>query len=373
MNATSSTQHFLVNDPNYVLIQLKPGMPDPDCQCTSLDDDSRPRIKRAPQGNRLCWIEAFHMMRTMVGNDPAENLTEEWKTEQLVLGLNQQYEKKLTLNGALFRIANDDSLDGIDNSKSLQNSVNRLSRNSHPAVEVIFGNIFSGTDLKTKDDLNRAVIAHSIQRIVEIYQKFLAECDVDAEEMNNEFLLVTSLSNQRQFADFNPTQKMNFLSWCTFRTCYQKYQFEESTWNPSSNIEALVSELRTHGPLLVSGSFGQAFYSTPAFKLRNLVGGRSIWAWTPQIVDVYFKARPLGKETHYVVIVGAEAAENRSYVYFVDPIDGSSPDEPEKQKIYKTTLDRVRQKISNFWGEILFDDNRKPIFVSHIGYALRSK
>lgn len=61
-----------------------------------------------------------------------------------------------------------------------------------------------------------------------------------------------------------------------------------------------------------------------------------------------------GREGHAVVVIGVKAVKGHNgYVLFVDPRDGSDPANPEQQKIYMMSLDRLRRGICSLWQEYM--------------------
>jgi len=178
--------------------------------------------------------------------------------------------------------------------------------------------------------------------------------------------------NVHQIETLTPWEKLStiekafYLDSFAFRATYQKcYQLPESDWNPSKPISHLIAQIKERGPHYIKGMFGKSYYQDPPKPMKEKIQGRTLWYW-PENAD-----RIDLPESHSIVIVGAAEGESRGgLVYFVDPQDGSDPADPEKQKIYVMSYNRLRSSIVNLHHEQLFSDAHTPIFSDKVGYAL---
>lgn len=154
-------------------------------------------------------------------------------------------------------------------------------------------------------------------------------------------------------------------SGCAFLASAQKYGARKSSWHPAQSIQKLIEQLQLHGPHLIKGNVGRAYYEDDPFELRQKIQGRSVFGWKPGA------KRRDESGTHVVVIVGAD--EKR--VYYVDPMDGSDPEDIEAQIIYTISYERLQMSICNLIGiEVLNRKQNQPAFEPQLeeenNYAL---
>lgn len=151
-----------------------------------------------------------------------------------------------------------------------------------------------------------------------------------------------------------------------FAYCAKEHGAKHSAWHPERPIENLADELRSKGPLLVKGKFGQFYYEDSCFKLDSKIQNRSIFGWNPKA-----KRKEGVSILHAVLIVGAD--EKKGRVFFIDPLDGTDPKDIQSQKIYAMSLQRLKDAITNLdgksrkWQEIpVFDKD----VIENNNYAL---
>lgn len=123
------------------------------------------------------------------------------------------------------------------------------------------------------------------------------------------------------------------------------YGFEYSTWFPTHSITNLIHELQTNGPLLVSGFFGRCFYKNNPTLRTEKIEKRPIYKWKEKRRD-YVPC----EDTHTVVLVGAKKEEEQSFVYYLDPHDGSQANTPSSQKVYECTYETFVNSIATCCG-----------------------
>lgn len=143
-----------------------------------------------------------------------------------------------------------------------------------------------------------------------------------------------------------------------FRLHYRNFGARKSAWHPNQPIEKLIRQLKLYGPHYVQGYFGQAYYKTPPAELPLKIEGRTIFGW-----DV--EAQKLDtEERHAIIIIGAQRVREKTYVYFVDPLDSSDPTNVATQKIYAITYDELVNSIVSLNGILLRHATTKiPIFL----------
>jgi len=133
------------------------------------------------------------------------------------------------------------------------------------------------------------------------------------------------------------------------------YGAKKSSWHPDQPLENLIEQLNRHGPHYVAGKFGQMYYEDPPSELPTKVEGRSILRWKPNTKRVE------GVSLHAVIIVGADS--KKKHVYYIDPIDGSHPNDITSQKIYVMSYERVRASIADLTGAQRKDETGKYFFL----------
>lgn len=121
------------------------------------------------------------------------------------------------------------------------------------------------------------------------------------------------------------------------------FNLDFSPWKPSQKIGELIESLKSHGPHLVSGMFGKAYYDRPPFALKDKVHGHTIMGWKPD-------AKWAIKEdvSHTVVLVGAGGGR----VYFIDPSGKNDPKSAEKMPLFTISYERLKKgvvELSHAW------------------------
>ncbi len=127
------------------------------------------------------------------------------------------------------------------------------------------------------------------------------------------------------------------------REMLNTFNMQSTTFRTS---EELRDTLKTHGPVVIKGYYGEAFYTTPAHLLKNpdgnyqTLGTRQLMGWRPievkqtDSIDLTIE--------HMIIIIGIKYnAENpnRSQVLFMDPVDASFPN--EQRKAYSMSFERL--------------------------------
>lgn len=119
------------------------------------------------------------------------------------------------------------------------------------------------------------------------------------------------------------------------------YKLQYAHWSPQDEIEDLVSQLKTTGPLAVYGRFGPSFYKEKPSLLNESAGKRHLYSWSQDAVP------DSTGSSHVVLVIGAEQGVNdlESSVYFIDPNDKSDPNNPESQRIYKVSYTHFSETV----------------------------
>ncbi|MEI6243014.1 MAG: hypothetical protein WCP39_06390 [Chlamydiota bacterium] len=131
-----------------------------------------------------------------------------------------------------------------------------------------------------------------------------------------------------------------------FTASYTAYGCKLSPWHPEKPIDVLIEQLQLHGPHFVEGRLGSSFYEENPFQLSQKIEGRPVFGWKPNAKRINEDSL----EFHVVVIVGAKVDNEKKFVYFIDPQDGSDPSNITTQKIYIISYERFRSSICNLFG-----------------------
>lgn len=128
---------------------------------------------------------------------------------------------------------------------------------------------------------------------------------------------------------------------------YARFGFVFSSWKPSQEIGGLVHTLKSHGPHLVCGMFGETYYDRPPFALKEKVHGHPILGWKP---DAKWMTRNV---SHAVVLVGA-TSKGGGRAYFINPAQKNDPKSAEKMPLYTISYERLKKgvrELSHAWIE----------------------
>jgi hypothetical protein len=116
---------------------------------------------------------------------------------------------------------------------------------------------------------------------------------------------------------------------------------KRSSWIPGNTCLPLVNELKMHGPMLILGDFGEAFYVTKATPLKAKIEGETIYYW-----EVGSKRVEEPPFAHSVVLIGAQKVEKTERVYFVNPDELSDPNSAsETRRIFAISYTNLRTNI----------------------------
>ena len=121
------------------------------------------------------------------------------------------------------------------------------------------------------------------------------------------------------------------------------YHMQRTTFSTS---EELKDQLKTHGPVVIRGYYGEDFYTSSAHLLKEpngsdqILGTRKLMGWSKNEVKQPHKI-DLSTE-HMIIIIGIKynvEQPNLSRVIFMDPGDASFPN--EERKAYSMSFERL--------------------------------
>jgi hypothetical protein len=132
--------------------------------------------------------------------------------------------------------------------------------------------------------------------------------------------------------------------------------------------EELIRQIKEHGPQIIIGYFGKLNYQQAPlpFTTHEKEINHPIYFWKPKserdiIIGIF----------HIVVIVGAGKETGQDLVYFIDPLDDSDPDQPEKRPLYVISYKRLRTDIANL-DNIHYKsaNDKEPKFFENTAYSI---
>ncbi|MBS0653097.1 MAG: hypothetical protein JSR39_06150 [Verrucomicrobia bacterium] len=336
--------------------------------------DTRPWVVQTPQKGNTCWYYGLKLIREQYGKDPHSCFSEGRRLEKigserrkLQTTLERSYQQSLAIANQLATDPNyaHRKINTLAGARTFLPTIEALQ--SHPTEEV-----------RTEAaNLVKVIAPFCKQDKFDDLHEFLKEDNFKKRNMfNTIFLNRLGLNPKRMYAAeysgkswdaMTTVEKGPYLDSLAFRASYQVcYQLSESPWHPSQPISQLISSLETFGPHYVKGMYGKSFYQSEPLAMKDKIKGRTVWYW-PTGAD----RKELGK-SHSIVIVGAkEGGSSGGLVYFVDPLDGSDPSNPEQQKIYAMSYNRLRESIVNLKQQKTFlADDGSPVYFDEVNYAL---
>lgn len=173
---------------------------------------------------------------------------------------------------------------------------------------------------------------------IPINEHFFSQIKIDPAKLFDEYkrldpngFIFTDIDG-KNWNELDPTTKaMMFENFANIALA-RLYALKVSTWHPTQNITALIEELQAHGPLTMLGSFGIPAYLEPPIKLNFKIEDREVYGWKKSVDKVGIEVTG-----HAILVVGAEKTDTKELVYYIDPIDESDPEYPEKQRIFAMT------------------------------------
>jgi hypothetical protein len=296
------------------IFRLPPlGKPNPN---ESSANPSRSRVVQLPQKpGDTCYYYAMNIIRERIGKNPSEEQKDARQKEALLSSLRKQ----LTQNQLEL--------------KKVQNSLDQLLSSSKGiTVRFMKGNSIVGPEEIIKEKAAQTGNTNEVKIKIEFFKSIHA----DYLEFYNKKLKPFI---EKKWEQLNTKERSKMLNIFLYNKSIEYYNLKGSTWIPRDPIQVLTQEIDAHGPLMVAGLFGKEFYADPPFALTEKVASKTIYGWSPQA------ARIPQPRVHVVVLVGAR--KNPDLVYFVDPRDGSDPQNPDSQIVYAMSYRRVQESICN--------------------------
>jgi hypothetical protein len=201
-------------------------------------------------------------------------------------------------------------------------------------------------------ELSAYVKAAKEQESIAINIELLNEFDLSNEWIKNSYERISNHSWEESSSFDKHLHTNNLVT----EVSRKAYRLKKSLFHPKKPISHLIEQLHIHGPHLVGGKFGEAYYTTPLFELKNKIEGRPVFGWPPNA------ARKALTANHAVVVVGAQIEKDKEYIYFIDPNDESKPDDYSTQKIYVMSYKKFQSMICDLNGRSCATPSGVPIF-----------
>jgi hypothetical protein len=359
---------------------LEPGKPDPNVYWER--GEERPRIEQSPQKGPTCWYYAMNLLRERIGKlfSPECQKAREIEEKCSLLRKNITHlENERELIVQFLESANENPnhkwawriLPALERRVIIESEKKDLSPEDIEEMKTLIHRIQRFCAQMRSDDLSEYFLNYYKKEYCRIQYQFIKTMGFDPAVMYKNLrkkqllnLFKKTYANSR--ISFDKTKEsmldLAFHKWCrpwkslpvTDRcTLFSKflssvllqvYGFKAAKWNPDKSIDEFIDTLKTHGPLLMTGTLGTPFHEKPPEKTRE-VGGRNIYGWREEDAEMLWTklGRPV---SHFVVVIGAEKeGSTEGSIYFVDPNDGSSPNNPELQRIYVTSYRNFQEQI----------------------------
>lgn len=367
---------IIANQESLYLCLPQGGKPDPEAECTPeiLEQDIRPRVNQNKITAKLCLDYSLLVIADRIGKHHSEELTEKRKVE-------------------LFWSKRRKAINNFENTLPAESVVNYSGvLISTFSINVSFAHRLI-EDMKDQEKENGEIDSDKITLLLNlkefcqqrkhakfgdyIYEKM---CD-GRDRINRETLYKLDKSAKSLFNSARSIDRVNYtayegsIKWENipksrqqiYRERYCLYLMTEnlglkkSNWTPFESIETLIAELKSTGPLVVGGYFGNSCYKTKC-EQRGNIGKYPIYGWEPR--SRIEKTDSLG---HSIIIVGAEKKARQTFVYYIDPsnrnmADGDESGQPTLRKIYAISYDSLIKNISNL-NSIWFHDNAPSPFA----------
>lgn len=343
--------NVLEKSKNCILYELPAGKPNKKQPCT-VGEDTRDRVIQSAVKGNACWYYTLNFLRHRIGKNPCEQLVRNREIEIICSSRNKaqikHYESLPFLATTLDTDENKKELQGI-NKPIAQTLLPKKagfetpeSLNGRPSL---YPYIVAFVNQNKHENLHAFLLHTAFEKRNEINENFLLQLGV-----NTEYLYETQMQIEPELRDIT-WEKLNIVVRSSLLNVFvrngsaEAYGLKRSTWKPNKGVECLINELNINGPLFVIGHIGKAFYKEAPFVMKQTFSGRKIYAWKPgaeRISETYL--------AHSVLLVGAKKVNDNGYVFFIDSLDPSDPNDRSLQKIYLISFTNLTQNIRDLRG-----------------------
>lgn len=340
-----------------------PGKPNPNEPYGSSTTASRSRVIQPAQKGSTCGYYALQILRNeqRIGKCPPESQQIKRKVEVMV----SQHRKALTeIDKELaFRIDfAEDLTEAFEGSCTKENAQQFLAHQTDQLALEPKKKCIAALQDFLKQDLYHDFYTYAnesyLQAQMAAHEQLLKKFGLSIEAIR-----YIPMHFKQTWETMTSREKEKHERNLTFTYSASAYGCRHSPWHPDQPIASLIEQLKQLGPQLINGQIGRQFYEDPPFQLNQTIEGRSIFGWKPN------SKRKEIKFFHAVVIIGAQIKDRKNLVYFIDPVDGSDPNDISTQKIYAISYDRLRSIITDMDGNRWKNENGEEVFASQKKYA----
>jgi hypothetical protein len=348
--------------------------------------DLRPRVVQNPQKGPNCVFYALNMLRRRIGPNPGSDHIEARRIEKIC----SNFRKELTQLEDILKIFIPDLIKrfknlgvAVENKKTFEELISAVQvlalrakdqrdKKGCLAAAAFFNDFCSQSEC---DDIYLFLDEKYKRSERKIYELFLKNMDVNPKEFCVQSILEEQILNgsktpcskeslSRYLECDDPLKMGNVLHVISMIVCSNVFGFQKSSWTPDRGIDKIQECLELEGPLVVSGRFGESLYRNPP-TATDQMEGRPIYTW--KAADRFSPEEQAAHALHVVVLIKVDKGGLKGgFVYFVDPNDGSDPNNPLMQKIYKISYENFISHISDVSGSLYVNQKSS---LSLFGYA----
>lgn len=343
------------NNPNSVFFQPEPGKPNPNEP--RIPGQLRSRVVRKGQKGRTCVYYALQILLDEAANpknerSPGEQLLSNHRKEITVWS-----HKWVPTREYIGEIKKRNLIECTRATVPflIQCLLQRKAKNlNEPHIDIIIEQLTKFSTQQVYDDLWAYINLEEHEELIRIHTRLLDGINYPENQIEEYFKsrvlnpeIYDFLRNTNAYLpQFPEDQRQEILVSATrrraviFQSLYVRiakevYGLEISSWTPHQPIDALIKELQLRGPLFVLANLGKGVYIDDPIPLRDKIEGRTIFGWKPNAVRK--------EEGHAIVIIGAEAINNKGYIYFLDPSSVSI--DRNSQEIFKASYERLLSSV----------------------------
>lgn len=339
-----------------------PGKPDPTKPWDPSSKEERPRVIQKEQKGETCTYYALQILRNekRIGKHPLDSQIEAREIEGKISSHRKDISKiDETLRAQrVFADQLTEALSGRCTREDAEQFLKKQSARLDPAHrDRAKAYLESFCKQQIHNDFSTYANALYSQARNALEDLFFKAFNISDREIQQSIPKIL----QKSWQELNPSEKEWHRANMVFMTSNKLYGCKPSPWHPEQPFETLIEQLKSHGPHVLTGKFGQMYYEEKPFRLEQTIEGRPVFGWKPT-----FKRKELS-DHHMIVIVGAKTDKEKKTIYFLDTLDSSDPKEITTQKIYVMSFDRLKLSIATLSGiqrqqpdgKIVFDKMEK--------------
>ncbi len=349
------------NNPNFVFCPPPPGKPNPNEP--AVPGTMRSRVIQKGQKGATCQFYALQMLRNenKIGKVPSQEQLEMRNGEKLISAFRKQQTiadskwvpltEFATMLNSICPCTKKKAKELLSEIPSMPTDISEGKQELDKICITALRNFCEQEDYE--DFYNYIEEEKYFSSYLSLYGEVLNALGVSYEMSKNDFEALS----KKLWEDASCLEKSSYFAHCVFINSFHYiYKLKKSSWHPEKPITALIEQLQLHGPHLAQGHIGRAYYETAPIESRHKIQERPILRWKSSVKQV------TQQMNHAVVIVGAEIKKDRECVYFIDPLDGSDPNDILTQKIYVISYRKLKSSISTLIGYLNKNPEGKPLF-----------